>query len=329
MTRHPSDTALGPQDVRDAAGRIAGLVRRTPVIRCEALDELAGAELWLKAENLQRIGAFKARGAFNNLAQLSDEQRSKGVITYSSGNHAQAVALAAKHYGVSARIAMPVDAPAIKREVVESLGAEVVSVGTTSLERKKAAFDMHAESGATIVEPFDHPWTIAGQGTATLELLEDVAERTGGGGLDALCIPVGGGGLVAGACVATAGTEIEIHTAEPVGCDALAQSLAAGELVPVEPGPTLADGLKPTRIGELNFAIARERVTKAHTVTDDEIGSALVKLLFCAKLLVEPSGAAALAVALRGAVSGRGRVGVLLSGGNIAPSTLRSLIETY
>ena len=315
---------LSRADVVQAAARIAGQVIRTPVVRCAALDERAGAELWLKAENLQHIGAFKARGAFNSIAQLPDHVRAAGVITYSSGNHAQAVALAAKHYGISADIYMPTDAPPIKVERVRSLGAAVHLVGTTSTERHRAAQARHAESRATIIEPFDHPHTIAGQGTATLELLED-AERAGTP-LDALIIPIGGGGLIAGACL-VADPTLAVYGVEPVGCDSMRRSLAAGHVVAVEPGPTLADGLKPTRVGELTFAIARDRLNGCETVTDAELADAVRHLAFGAKLVVEPSGAAGLALALRGPLPGRpGRIGIVLSGGNIAPDTLAALL---
>jgi threonine dehydratase len=309
-----------------AAERLRGHIRRTPAL-CSG--ELAsGAELWLKAENLQYIGAFKARGAMHAALRLSPEERDRGFITYSSGNHAQAVAFAARRFGVSAHIAMPVDAPRVKVDVVRSLGAHIEFAGTTSPERHQAALRIQEQSGGVIIEPFDDPDIIAGQGTATLELIDQVAEQTGGGTLDALVVPVGGGGLIAGACLATMGTPTRICSAEPVGCDALAQSLARGERVPVEPGPTIADGLKPTMIGALNFAIARERVSESFTVSDDQIAGALVALLVRAKLLVEPSGAAALAVALGRALPGQ-RIGVILSGGNIAPERLAELVGRH
>ncbi|HEY8145043.1 MAG TPA: pyridoxal-phosphate dependent enzyme, partial [Kofleriaceae bacterium] len=204
------------EDVLAAAARLAGQVVRTPVVRCPALDELAGAELWLKAESLQLVGAFKARGALNSLALLDPAVRARGVITYSSGNHAQAVAMAARRHGVPADIFMPVDAPQIKVAAVERMGARVTLVGTTSPERHEAALARQKETGAAIIEPFDHPHTIAGQGTATLELFEDAAAA--GVALDALVVPVGGGGLIAGACLA-APPEVRIVCVEPVGCD--------------------------------------------------------------------------------------------------------------
>jgi threonine dehydratase len=330
-----SDAALPTRaDVLAAAARLRGQIVRTPVVRCPALDQAAGAELWLKAESLQTIGAFKARGALNALAQLPDEVRARGVITYSSGNHAQAVAMAAQRFGVPADIFMPIDAPRIKADAVHAMGARVVQVGTTSLERHEAALARHRETGAAIIEPFDHAHTIAGQGTATLELLEEVAAA--GVELDALVVPVGGGGLIAGACLAAEGSRVAIHGVEPVGCDSMGQSLARGEVTAVGPGPTIADGLKPTRVGVLPFAIARARLAGCHTVDDDELGAAVAALAIRAKLVVEPSGAAGVALALRGlpgasrpgASTGR-RIGVILSGGNIAPERLAELVGVH
>ena len=311
-----------------AAERLGTQVRRTPVVRCEALDERAGCEIWLKAENLQHIGAFKARGALHAVGRLSATERERGIITYSSGNHAQAVALAARTYGIRADIAMPEDAPRIKVEAVRALGAHIVFAGTTSPERRKAALAIQERTGGVIIEPFDHPDIIAGQGTATLELLDEASRA--GASLDALVVPVGGGGLLAGACLASAGTGTLVYSVEPVGCDAMARSLAAGERVPVEPGPTIADGLKPTMVGVHTLAIAREHVAGAFTVDDDEIGRTVVALALRAKLVVEPSGAAALAAVLAGKLPGRPRrVGVILSGGNIAPERLTDLLSRH
>lgn len=311
-----------------AAQRLRGQVRRTPALSCDSLAP-PGTELWLKAENLQHIGAFKARGALHAVARLSPEARTRGLVTYSSGNHAQAVALAARRHGVSACIAMPVDAPAIKRRAVEALGAQVVLAGTTSGERHRAALEIAARTGAVIIEPFDHPDTIAGQGSATLEFLEQVQE-TAGGPLDALVVPVGGGGLIAGACLAAEGTGVQIYGAEPQGCDAMGRSLAAGERVEVQPAPTIADGLKPTQVGQHNFGICRQRLAGCFTADDHEIGAALVRLLVRAKLLVEPSAACALAVALRESLPGAPRrIGVLLSGGNVAPELLAELLARH
>ncbi len=315
-------------DVEAAATRLRGRIVRTPVIRNPVLDELAGTELWIKAENLQHIGAFKARGALNHALQLTAEELARGLITYSSGNHAQAVALAANQLGASATIAMPMDAPAVKLEAVRRLGATVVLIGTTSLERKSKALEIAAETGGVIIEPFDHPHTIAGQATATLEFERQLVEQ-GAQPLDALIVPCGGGGILAGACV-VADRATEIYGVEPMGCDSLGQSLKAGHVVAVEPGPTLADGLKPTRIGALNFKTIAPRISQSFVVSDNELSRAMIELLLRAKLLVEPSGAAALAIALGARLPGAPkRVGVMLTGGNVAPSTIAQLISEF
>ncbi len=333
--REDQPERLGAADVRAAAARIRGQVVRTPTLRAPRLDALASAkvELFLKAENLQRIGAFKARGALHTVGRLEPEQRARGIITFSSGNHAQAVALAAREYRIPATIAMPLDAPKIKLAVVRELGAEVVMAGYTSDDRRTVAYELQAKTGATIIQPFDDPDIICGQGTATLELLEDA-----GAPLDAILVPVGGGGVIAGACLAAHAAGVPVFSVEPQGCDALARSLEAGERVRVEPGPTLADGLKPVSVGELNFEICRRHVAGSFRVDDDELGRALVSILVRAKILVEPSGAAGVAAILReaprlreqlGVVDRPLRLGVILTGGNVDPSLVAALIERW
>ncbi len=312
------------QDVVRAAERLSGQVVRTPVITSGALDRIADSALFLKAECMQHIGAFKARGALHAVGQLDEAARARGVITYSSGNHAQAVALAARKYGVRCDVAMPEDAPAIKVASVRALGGEVVFAGFTSEDRKQRAHDIAAASGGVIIPPFDDPDIIAGQGTATLELFEQA------GPLDALLVPVGGGGLIAGACLVAAEHGCQVFSVEPVGCDAMAQSIARGERVPVEPGATIADGLKPTMVGALNFAIAAQHLAGCLRVDDEQIGRALATLLLLGKVLVEPSGAAALAAALCRLVPGRhARIGVILSGGNFAADPLAETLGRY
>ena len=334
---------LSAADVRAAADRIAGRVIHTPTLRVPRLDALADApvELLLKAENMQRIGAFKARGAMHAIGRLDPELRARGVITFSSGNHAQAVALAAREYGVPATIAMPIDAPQVKRAVVEELGATVVMAGYTSEDRRKVAYDIADQTGAVIIQPFDHPDIVCGQGTATAELVD----AAGPEGLDAIVVPVGGGGVIAGACLVARELGIPVYSVEPAGCDALARSLEAGERVAVEPGPTLADGLKPVRVGALNFEVARgggrgggPSVRGSFRVDDDELARAMVALLVRAKILVEPSGAAGVAAALREASSLRAqlgvedrplRLGVILTGGNVDPTLVAELVQRW
>lgn len=318
------ETGLGEESVRRAATFLEGRVVRTPTLRCEAIDAIAGAEVFLKAECMQRIGAFKARGAMFAVGQLPEDERARGVITFSSGNHAQAVALAAKSYGIGCAVTMPEDAPRIKVEAVRALGAEITFAGTTSDHRRVAAEAIAKETGAVIIQPFDDPHIIAGQGTATLELFEDAGE------LDALFVPVGGGGLIAGACLVAAARDTAVFSVEPEGCDALAASLERGERVPVEPRATIADGLKPVRVGELNFAVARHAVTKALRVDDEAIGRTLTTLALRAHVVVEPSGAAALAAALTEPLPDDiKRIGVILSGGNVGADLLAQLLQRY
>ncbi len=327
--------------VQQAATFLADQIVRTPILRSPPLDELAAAELWLKAENMQQIGAFKARGALYRVAQLSAEERARGIITYSSGNHAQAVALAARRHGIRADIAMPEDAPSSKVEAVRQLGAHIQFAGTTSEHRHQAALQLQQQNGGTIIEPFDDPHIIAGQGTATLELLQ--AAEQAQAPLDALLVPVGGGGLIAGACLVASTRGVPVYAVEPVGCNAMGQSLAAGERIAVQPGATIADGLKPVRVGRLNFAIAKDQLAGAITVTEEQLGRTLATLLWAARSLVEPSGGAALAAALSPETlakqapplapdkpSGRRkRLGIILSGGNIGEQRLQKLLTRY
>ncbi len=314
--------ALNKTDVQSAAEKLAGRIVRTPVVRHPAIDKACGKRVFLKCENLQHIGAFKARGALLNALNIEERTRSRGLVTYSSGNHGQAVAFAAKRLGISATIAIPEDAPIVKVDGMRSLGANIVVAGKTSDDRKMVAHEIVSERKSHLIEPFDHPLTIAGQGTATLEFLEQESE------LDALVVPVGGGGLISGACLATENTDVKVYSVEPIGCDSLRQSMAAGERVPVPPGPTIADGLRPVTIGEKNFEVTKGRVTANFTVSDHEIAEALQFLLFSTKLLVEPSGAAALAylMAHPASLKEHENIGVILSGGNVAPDLVTSII---
>lgn len=317
-------------DVLAARARLHGKVSLTPVLRVPRLDALAGIDLFLKAENLQRVGAFKARGAINAVLALPASAREKGLVTFSSGNHGQAVALAARDAGVTAHIVMPEDAPSVKVEAVRALGGEVSFAGKTTDDRYRAAMAIAERTGGTVIPPFDDADVIAGQGTATVELIEQAAEL--GAELDAVLVPVGGGGLLAGACLAADGhpTKPKVIAVEPATADAFSKSFAAKERVTIAPAATIADGLKPIRVGELNFAIAGRLVSHSVVVDDDAIGRALVELLMHGKILVEPSGACALAAALEHKLpAGMRRVGVILSGGNLAPAQLAALIQRY
>lgn len=314
--------------VLEAARVLEGKIVKTPLVSVPELNQLGGREILLKAENLQHIGAFKARGALFAASRLSTAALSAGLCTYSSGNHGQAVALAAQRHGTTAVIVMPVDAPSPKVDAVRRLGAEIVFEGTTTTERKLRAEALAAARGLTILPPFDDDHVIAGQGTATLELLREAEAQ--GRPVDAVVVPVGGGGLLAGACLAarTARPSPLVIAAEPRTANAMQQSLAAGERVVVAPSSSIADGLRPLQVGERNFTIARESVRHAIAVDDAAIGLALARLAALAKLFVEPSGACALAAVFAEDFPAEvQRVGVIVSGGNVALELFSRLLH--
>ena len=301
--------------VRAAQGRIAGLVHRTPTFTCAALDELAGRRLHLKAESLQRTGSFKMRGALNAVLSLPEAVAPAGVVTHSSGNFAQALALAASLRGVPAHIVMPSNAPRIKQQAVVGYGARVVLCPPTQADREAAAEAARRETGATLLHPYDHPDVIAGQGTIALELLEQVP------GLAAVVAPVGGGGMVSGIALALreAAPSVPVFAAEPQGADDAARSVAAGERLPQLDPQTLADGLR-TGLGELTWPVVRDLVSDVFCVSEDAIVAAMRLIWTRAKLVVEPSGAVSLAAVLSErfvALDGLDDVGVVLSGGNV------------
>ncbi len=317
ILRPMASPAVAPtlEDVRAAARRIEHVTRRTPVETSRTLDRLAGRELFFKCENLQRIGAFKIRGASNMIARLSDEEAARGVVTQSSGNHAQAVALAAALRGIPAHVVMPENSLRVKIEAVKGYGARVVLCEPTLEAREVGAQRLLVETGAAYIPPYDHPEIVAGQGTATLELLEQVE------GLEAVVAPVGGGGLSSGACVAAAGIDptIRVLGAEPLGADDAARSLAAGRLIPQTDPETIADGLRSS-LGEVTWAILSRGLDRIVTVTEEEIVAAMRLVWERMKLLIEPSAAVAVAVVLGEefrALGGLRRVGVILSGGNV------------
>ncbi len=307
------------ESVQRAATTIAGVAHRTPVMTCSAIDELAGRRLFFKCENFQKVGAFKFRGAFNAVSQLSDRDAASGVVTHSSGNHAQALALAAKMRGVPAYIVMPSTAPSVKKAAVEGYGAEVIVCEPNLAARESTASEVQARTGATFIHPYDNDDVIAGQGTAMLELFDQVAEL--GVSLDAVITPVGGGGLLSGTCIAARGLDssIRIFAGEPAGADDAARSFEAGTLIPQTGPKTVADGLL-TSLGQRNWSIIRQHVEQIVTVSDDEIVAAMRLLWERAKLLVEPSSAVVLAAILSGQFTPNRQVesvGVVLSGGNV------------
>ena len=307
---------VSAEDIERAAWALNGVAVRTPLLPAAWLGEVVGAEVRLKCENLQAAGAFKIRGAYTAVSRLTEAQRARGVIAYSSGNHAQGVALAARRFGIRAVVVMPTTAPEIKRAGAERLGAEVVLEGTTSADRQRRAEAIAAAEGLTIIPAFDDPNIIAGQGTVAVEILQDWPQ------LDAVLVPIGGGGLISGvaAYLKQRRPECRIIGVEPELADAMRQSIDAGRPVTIDFRPTIADGLMPVRPGDLNFAHVREYVDEIVRVSDEAIVQATAELLRSSKLLVEFSGAATVAALLSGAGQNRGRrVAAVLSGGNLDP----------
>ncbi|HTQ71891.1 MAG TPA: threonine/serine dehydratase [Acidocella sp.] len=307
-----------PQDVHAAAARLHGRIVRTPMLRNAMLDKAVGATVLIKPEVLQRTGSFKLRGATNALLCLGEDIRARGVVAFSSGNHAQGVACAAASLGVPATIVMPLDAPAIKRDSTAFWGAKIVPYDRFTENREVIAAAIAAETGATLIPPYDHPDVIAGQGTAALELAEDAAAA--GLTLDLFITPAGGGGLTAGCALALSDVSpgTNIHTAEPEGWDDTARSLAAGERLrnDMKASP-FCDALLSPMPGELTFAINKRLVTSGFAVSDDEVRAAQNFAARTLKLVVEPGGAVALAALLSGKAKAAGKVvGIMLSGGN-------------
>ncbi|MEZ5741984.1 MAG: threo-3-hydroxy-L-aspartate ammonia-lyase [Burkholderiaceae bacterium] len=300
--------------IRAALRLGAPVVHRTPVMRSRTADERTGAQVFFKCENLQRIGAFKFRGAYNALARLDPSQRKAGVVAFSSGNHAQAVALAAQLLGMPAVIVMPADAPANKVEATRGYGAQIVSYDRYTQDRAAIARDLARTRGAALIPPYNHPDVMAGQGTAALELLEET------GPLDALLVCVGGGGLIAGCAVAAKGLapDCEVIGVEPVAGNDVQQSLAAGRIISIDVPQTIADGAQTQAAGELTFAVIRQQVSRIVTVTDEQLVDTMRWFAERMKLVVEPTGCLAAAALLHGAIKLPGkRVGVIISGGNV------------
>ena len=312
MTAPASTSLVSLDDVRAAAARIAGVARRTPLIDVGGITgEPAFA---IKCENMQPAGAFKIRGAYNMVAQLSAEARGAGVITYSSGNHGQAMALAARLLGIRAVVVMPETAPRVKVEGAEHLGAEVLFAGTTVLDRKARAESEAAAHGLTMVPPFDHPWIIAGQGTCGLEIVE---QRPA---VSAVYVPMGGGGLVSGVSVAVKSLRptTRVIGVEPEGAPKMTVSRAAGHPVTLPKTASIADGLLSIRPGDLTFAHVQALVDDVLTVSEREIEAAVKWLFDHANVVAEPSGAASVAAVLRQRPAADGVVAII-SGGNVSP----------
>jgi threonine dehydratase len=311
-------------DIRSASTRIRPWARVTPLIDVAWPGPDGGdRRLWLKCENLQPMGAFKIRGATNMIRRLPPDALARGVITYSSGNHGQAVALAAREAGVPAVIVMPTTAPQVKIEGAKSYGAEVIFAGTTSAHRKARAEEVAAERGLTMVPPFDHEWIIAGQGTAGIEVLEQLPS------VGTIYVAMGGGGLVAGvsAAVKQSRPDVRIVGVEPDGAPKMSRSLAAGHPVTLEQVSTIADGLMAVRPGDLNFAHVREYVDEVVTVSDGAIECMIPWFFRHSRLVVEPSGAVAATAVSLGLGHPQGDVVAFVSGGNVEPALYARLIQ--
>lgn len=314
MTTNSPPSLPTYDDVAAAAGRLEGVAHRTPILRSRTADELLGAQLFFKCENLQRTGAFKIRGAYNALSQFTPEQRKRGALAFSSGNHAQAVALAAQMLDMPALIVMPEDAPASKMAATRSYGAQVVTYDRFTEDREAISRRLADERGMTLIPPFNHRDVIAGQGTAAKELFEEVPD------LDYLFVCLGGGGLLSGSLLAAGqlAPRCKVYGVEPQAGDDARQSLRAGRIVQIPTPHSIADGAQTQSIGDITFAIIREHVEDILAVADEHLVQAMRFYAERKKIVVEPTGALSLAGALHGGVALSGaRVGILISGGNV------------
>jgi threonine dehydratase len=311
-------------DVLNAARCLQGVVHRTPVLASSSLNERLGVQVFFKCENFQRIGAFKFRGGYNALVNLSEEQRKAGVIAFSSGNHAQAVALAARMLGVSATIVMPYDAPAAKKAATLGYGARVIEYNRFEQDREQVAREFMQRDGLSLIPPFDHPHVIAGQGTAAKELFEET------GDLDALFVPLGGGGLLSGTLLSAhaLSPDCQVFGVEPLAGNDGQQSLRSGSIVRIDPPASIADGALTQALGSITFSIIQRHARDILTADDDALCSAMHFLAERMKMVVEPTGCLGLAALLADAGQWRGkRVGVLLSGGNIDLKAFGDLVS--
>ena len=302
-------------DIRQAADRVRAAVVRTPTLALPWPGPGASQPFFVKCENLQPMGAFKVRGAFNTLAQLSDDARARGVITYSSGNHGQGVAMAAHAMGVKAVIVMPTTAPSVKVDGVRSYGAEVIFEGTTSLDRQRRAEQEAAAHGYTLIPPFDHPWVIAGQGTVGLELVEQLPD------LGTVYVPMGGGGLIAGVATAVKSLKpsVRVVGVEPTGAMKMRAARDVGHPVTLEKTQSIGDGIMNMRAGDLTFAHVQRYVDELVAVPDEAMARAVAWLFKTARIVAEPSGAAPTAAVMLGLGDPQGTVAAIVSGGNVQP----------
>ena len=309
--------------VKAAQKRIMGHAHVTPVMTSQTLNDITGAHIFLKCENFQRMGAFKFRGAYNAMSQLTEEQKKRGIITYSSGNHAQAVDLVRRLLELQTVVVMPNDAPVIKREATEGYGATVVEYNPEEITREEICRDLETRHGHTLVPPYDHINIVAGQGTAAKELFDEVDN------LDMLLVPCGGGGLLSGCAVAAKGMDpnCRVIGIEPELADDATKSFHTGKLHTVKNPPTIADGTRTPSLGKVTFPLVLEYVDDMQTVSESAIMDAVKFLFYRMKLVVEPSGVLGLAVLLGGSLKPLGRVGIILSGGNIDGATMKKILD--
>ncbi len=311
------------EQILAAKDRLKGHANRTPIVTSRTLNRMLDAEVFFKCENFQRVGAFKFRGAFNSISLLSGDEKARGVISYSSGNHAQAVALVGRLLNVRATIVMPVDAPEIKRKATEGYGAAVVAYDPLKSRREDIAEKLRAAKGYTLIPPFDHEDVIAGQGTAALEMFEELGE------LDGLLMPCGGGGLLSGSAITARAMSPNCRVVgiEPECADDATKSFRSGQLHQVSHPSTIADGVRTASLGKITFPLVLKYVAAMETVSEQAIMEAMRFLFYRMKLVVEPSGALGLAALLSGAVQPEGRVGIILSGGNIDAAMMAQILS--
>jgi threonine dehydratase len=310
--------------VKAAQKRLEGHAHVTPIMTSRTLNQLTGADIFLKCENFQRMGAFKFRGAYNAMSRLTADQKKHGVITHSSGNHAQAVALVGRLLGIKTVVVMPDDAPVIKRTATKAYGASVIGYDPGQTSREKISQDLSIRHGYTLVPPYDHIDIVAGQGTAAMELLDELNS------LDMLIVPCGGGGLLSGCAVAARAmsTNCRVVGIEPKSADDATKSFHSGKLHTVTNPPTIANGTRTPSLGKITFPLVLKYVDDMQTVSENAIIEAVKFLFYRMKLVVEPSGALGVAALLSGGIQPRGRVGIILSGGNIDGTTMKTILDS-
>ena len=317
------------QNIKEAQQRLLGIANKTPVLTCSTLNKQLNARIYFKCENLQKVGAFKFRGAYNAISLLSEQQRMRGIIAYSSGNHAQAVALVGKMLNIDTTIVMPNNAPKIKQQATAGYGAKVVIFDPEKITREEVAQQQNKDDLLSLIKPFDNSDVIAGQGTAALEFIEQLTSTDATFKLDTMLAPCGGGGLLSGTAIATKGMlpDCQVIGVEPELADDATKSFYTGKLHSNPNPPTIADGTRTTCMGEITFPLVRTHVDQMKTVSEEAIKEAVRFFYYRMKLVVEPSGALGLAALMSGAIEAKGNVGVIVSGGNIDGEVMSGILS--